>query len=109
MTAPFDLILNSYYKNKINMGICMLCEDPDENKGYNIEPLSQQQVNLILYEDNSSIGALVIKKKKPNGKKKEIHSMTQKRNGGTRRQDSEDDFSFMNKIIDENPERISEK
>ena len=49
----------------------------------------------------------MIKKQRPNGKKKEIHNMINKR--GYRRNESQDDFTFMNKIIDENPEKISEK
>ena len=90
------------------MGICMICEDSNQNQVYNIEPLSQEQVNTILYEDNSSLGAIVIKKKKrPEGSRKEIHALTNKR--GYRRNESQDEFTFMNKIIDENPEKISEK
>ena len=81
--------------------IC-LCEDPD-NPRYNIQPLTQDQINVMLYEDNSSLGAVVIKKKK----KKQNNGIHEITNNMHHRGNStnNDEVAFLNKIIDENPEQ----
>ena len=61
----------------------------------------------MLYEDDSSLGQVVIKKKKKKGNKHDIHDLMNNmhhRGNST----NEDEVTFLNKIIDENAEEAED-